>query len=102
MSALADGHTFWTIEFAKKLCDFFEVRWQDALVTHYKGQQDANPDGHYKGMWLAEDKPTDGVHALRLSYYIASELGVNTRKNPKTGRGFQAQWNARKVRELQQ
>ena len=100
LGCVADGHTFWYVDTAKKICDYFGIKFDDELVTHYEGQADANPNNDPKGLWLVEDKPCDGVNALHLSYFIAKKLGVNTKKNPMTGRGFQAQWNAREVREL--
>lgn len=93
---ISDGHSLWTIECAKEICEALGVQFSNKLITHYGNQAEANPDNNPKGMWLEKDEPTDGVEALRLSYYCADQLGIDT-SNSFSGRGFQAQWLARQI-----
>ena len=97
---ISDGHTLWTVECAKEVCKAFGVPFEENLVAHYKGQKDANPNNDYKGLWLKEDKPTDGVNSLALSNYIAVKI-LNTQSIPSGefyGRGSGARANAESVR----
>ena len=71
---LRDRHTFWKVETAKEVCEVLGVKFDTRLINHYKGQADANPDNHPKGLFLREDKPCDGVFALALSDYVTKEI----------------------------
>jgi len=94
---ISDGHTFWTVERAKEVCKALKVPFNENLIDHYKGQKDANPDNEPKGLWLNEDKPVDGVNALRLSNYIKHHFGLEA--GGYIGRGSQAQANAEAVKK---
>lgn len=100
IEAIADGHTFWSVGFAKEVCRVFGLRLPKKLIQHYEGQADANPNNESKGLWLLEDGPTDGVYSLDLSYYVAQALGLGEPGAFLHGRGSQAQWNAKAVKEL--
>ena len=97
ISCIADGHTLWRVGTAEEICKAFGLKLPKKLIVHYEGQKDANPTSHWKGLWLNEDKSIDGVNALNLSYWVTKALGIDT-TNGLSGRGFQAQSNAEKVR----
>jgi len=94
---ISDGHTFWTVERAKEVCKALKVPFNENLIDHYEGQKDANPDNEPKGLWLNEDKPVDGVNALRLSNYVTRYFDLEA--GDYHGRGFQAQANAEAVKK---
>lgn len=89
IAKLADGHTEWTVDCAKEICEAVGVPFDDSLIDRWTGQADANPTGHFKGLFLNEDKPGEGVNSLYLSKYVARQLGL--KYEHKMGRGFQAQ-----------
>ena len=99
LAAIADGHTMYSVEFAKEVCKAFKVAFNKSLIEHWTGQKDANPDNHPKGLWLNEDKPGEGVHSLALSRHIVEQLGEADKANLFLGRGTQAREYARVVRE---
>lgn len=93
---VADGHSFLKLETAKDICKALNVPFSERLIVHYEGQHDANPTNEYKGLWLNEDKPVDGVNSLPLSNYIVDKMGLKVESY--CGRGFQAQANAGAVK----
>ena len=93
---LGDGHTFWKVSYAKKILKTLGLgELPKYLIEHYESQAKANPDNHYKGLFLKEDKPTSGVSALPLSDYVVQKLGLEVRGY--LGRGFQARANAEAI-----
>jgi hypothetical protein len=97
ISCLADGHSLWTVETAKEICEAIDVPFDNKLISHYEGQKDANPHNDPKGLWLHADKPLDGVNALYLSDYVTDYLKLEVQSY--IGRGFQAQANAEAIRQ---
>jgi hypothetical protein len=100
ISCLSEGHTLWSIEQAKDILKAVGAEFTDDLILKWKGQKDANPTNHPKGLWLNEDKPGQGVESLRLSNYVVNQMGLNPPSY--IGRGFQAQGNATAIREALQ
>jgi len=102
IDCLSSGHSFWSVEYAKKICKALGVEFSDKLIRHYKNQKDANPDNNPKGLWLNEpDKPVDGVESLNLSDYITCKI-LSCDYPPSSefiGRGFGAQANAGAVKD---
>ena len=99
IALIADGHTFWRVGGAKKICKAFDLKLPEWAVSHYKGQKDANPTNHFKGLFLKEDKPCSGVNALTLSNYITERLCGKNEMGNFLGRGFVAQANCKLVSE---
>lgn len=96
IDCLADGHSFWTVKAAKEVCQATGVKWDDELVCHFDNQNEANPTNDPKGLWLNVDGPVDGVNALTLSHYVREQLKLPVERD-YSGRGFQAQGNARVI-----
>ena len=93
---LSDGHTEYSVEGAKKVCQAFGLELPESLIDHWTGQADANPTGHPKGLWLEEDTPGEGVSSYRLSNWVTEQLGVKA--GNFYGRGTQARSNAEAVK----
>jgi len=97
IECLADGHTLWTVEVAEEVCQAVGLKLPKSLIVHYEGQKDANPENHFKGLTLNEDKPCDGVNSLDLSDWVMRKLGASS--EDYFGRGRQARANARAIRK---
>ena len=100
VSYIADGHTWWKVEFAEQVCKAFGFELPKGMIETYKSQHEANPTNHFKGLFLSKDIkfPVSGVSSLPLSNYIVRKLGLEVREF--LGRGFQAQANAEAVKEF--
>ena len=100
ISVVADGHTFWKVSYAKRVCKVFDLELPDLIISTYNSQKEANPTNHYKGLFLNKDTkfPVSGVEAADLSDYIAGKvLGHAPPSGGFIGRGFGAQANAEAV-----
>ena len=94
-NCLSNGHAFWKVNHAKKICKTLGLKLPESLIEHYQGQADANPDNHPKGLWLNEDKAVSGVTGFILSNWIATQFKL---KVPSFhGRGSQAGANSEAI-----
>jgi hypothetical protein len=89
---LSNGHAFWYVSTAEEICKALGLTLPKGLIEHYKGQKDANPTNHPKGLWLNEDKPCSGVSGLPLSDWVIGQFNLDVESYG--GRGFQAQANS--------
>ena len=94
---IAEGHSLWSVDLAKEICKTLNVPFKNRLIITWNSQKDANPTNDFKGLWLNEDKPGQGVASDRLSSYVVNYLCLK----PKSffGRGSQARENARVLKE---
>ena len=94
LEVLADGHSVLSVEAAKKVCAAIGVLFGKHLVEVWH----SDPPGTFKGLTMnPEWEGREGVSALSLSNYVAAQLGADG--GSFIGRGFQAQANARAIRE---
>lgn len=94
---LAEGHSLWTVEKAREICQAFELELPDELIIRWKNQKEANPTNDPKGLWLDEpDKPGEGVGSIELSQYVTNQLKLE--RSSYYGRGSQARSNAAAIR----
>jgi hypothetical protein len=91
---LSDGHSVLTEEAARAVCGVLGVAYPTELVISWQGAADAF--GRY-GFLPYDDVPGSGVEGLDLSYHVARSLGLGAPGSGFTGRGFQAQANARAI-----
>ena|SRR3990167_4496831 len=99
LAAITDGHTMYSIDFAKEVCRALDVEFSNKLIDRWQGQADANPGSHPKGLFLERDEPGEGVYSLNLAWHIARKLGVDNEVAGFLGRGTQAREIARVVEE---
>ncbi len=98
LKVIADGHTFWNVDHAEKVCKAFGLELPKSLIETYANQKEANPDNHFKGLFIQTDKwPVSGVSSYRLSNFVTSKLGV--KGGDYFGRGTQARSNAEAIRK---
>jgi hypothetical protein len=92
---LSEGHTEWTVEEAKKICQAFKFELPNGLIDHWKNQKEANPTNDPKGLFLAKDEAGTGVSSFRLSNWITDKL--NLKVEFYYGRGSQARANGEAI-----
>jgi len=118
LDALGGGHSYWEVDYAGRVCQALDIKWDKKIVTTYKNGRDAweKTGGGFKSLFcLKENKSIDnaqmlvmdnrvdevefteeevsGVYGLRLTSYIAKQLGLVDGvdyKNDYFGRGSQA------------
>jgi len=88
----ADGHTIWKVEYAKAACEAVGVKFPTRLARKFE----SDPAGTFKGLTMKEEN-SEGVDSLHLSDYVVEQLKLKV--GSFGGRGFQAQANARAIRE---
>lgn len=94
---LSEGHSMWSVETAKKVCEAFGFTLPDTLIMRWKNQKDANPDNDPKGFWLNDpNKPGEGVPSFRLSNWITDKLELKVHEF--FGRGTQSRANAEAIK----
>ena len=88
LSALSDGHTIFTPEYAEGVCQAVGVPFdRKVLVRRWY----SDPPGTFKGLTMKpEHEGSEGVYSLTLSRYVAKKLGVEEEAGNFFGRGFQA------------
>jgi len=90
LEALENGHSVYHQEIAEDICEAFGLRLDPVLVQHFVNEPNS-PKGYH-----GEDG--DGVYSLRLSQYVARQLGVYDQARQVLGRGTQAREYAKVVR----
>lgn len=95
IEAIKDGHTIYSPEFAKQVCETLGVVFSPKeLVKPY------HSESHPLGVHMLEGHEGDeGVWSLSLSLYIATKLGVKDKATGFLGRGSQAREYARVIAE---
>ena len=95
LSALSDGHTIFTPEYAEGVCQAVGVPFdRKVLVRRWY----SDPPGTFKGLTMKpEYEGSEGVYSLTLSGYVAEKLGVEEEAGSFIGRGFQAQAYSRAI-----
>jgi len=94
---VAEGHSEYSVQEAKKICQAFKLKLPNYLIDRWKNQKEANPTNDPKGLWLYADKPGEGVSSFRLSMFIVASLGLKT--DSYFGRGSQARENAAVIKK---
>ena len=92
LEILKDGHTIWSVDFAKEVCAVLGVAFDKDLVQVYES------DRHTMGITMLHG-PEQGVYSLHLSQHVADKLGVSDKARGFIGRGSQAREYAKVVAE---
>ena len=96
LKTLEDGHGLISLEAANDILDVLQVKKAGSLPTlSWESARQAQTD---HGFFPYEPGPGIGVPTLRLAYYVAGLLGVDT-NNDLMGRGSQAREITQRIRE---
>ena len=95
LECLRDGHTIWTVESAKAICEAVGIEYDGTqLVKRFRS------DPHPLGAQMRPGREGAlGVWSLALGRYIAKRLGVADNAQSFLGRGTQAREYARVITE---
>ena len=88
----ADGHTIWKEEYARAACEAVGCPFPDGLLQPFH----SDPAGTAKGLTM-KTEGSEGVYSLSLSDFVVDHFKLKV--GSFGGRGFQAQANARAIRE---
>lgn len=92
-----DGHAVLTVEGAKEICQTLGVPFDETLIFSWETSRQALDD---YGFFPYTEGKGSGVDALRLSYTIVQQLGIQPAPgNAFSGKGFQARANREAIRE---
>jgi len=95
MAILGDGHSIWSVEAAKGVCENIGISWSEELVKkRYSYQSDYSP----KYDITMENEGEETVSCYALTGYVMGQLGIEPR-NIFNGRGSQARYNATLIQE---
>ena len=92
LEAISTGHTIYSVDYAREVCEAFNVGFPKSLVQVYES------DRHPMGVTMFHG-PEDGVWSLTLAAHVAGRLGVKDKAHGYFGRGSQAREYARVVSE---
>jgi len=96
VNALADGHSNWYPSYAQRICFVVGVPFSETLAE----KQFMEYPPHFKGLACSpEDDGQEAVYSLRLSGWVAKQLGVYDKVGVYGGRGFQAQAYSAEIRK---
>ena len=98
LKILSDGHSIWKVAYAKSVCEAIGIKFSDKLVEKFYTNHSAKNPKYWLDMNRGEEG-TEGVYALTLSCYVATELGVVDKARGCLGRGFQARAYADVIEE---
>ena len=93
LSLLSDGHSLCSVEVATQICKIFDVEFNAHLILEWGSTQEA----YEKYGLIHVDNPIgNGVWLMKLGKYICRAFELNVPSF--SGKGFQAQANARALR----
>jgi hypothetical protein len=95
MAILGNGHSIWSVEAAKGVCENIGVPWSEALVKkHYSYQSEYSP----KYDLAMDTEGEETVSCYALTDYVMRQLDVEP-LHFFHGRGSQAQHNAKVIQQ---